>query len=459
MIKIPEAFALRMREMLGDEYEQYLASYQEPRNYGLRVNTMKITAEEFEKKSPFSLRKVPWVKNGYYYPGEEERPAKYPWYAAGVYYLQEPSAMTPAQLLPVAPGERVLDLCAAPGGKATELGAKLQGKGLLVANDISNSRAKALLRNLELFGISNSFVTNELPGNLAASFPEYFDKIMVDAPCSGEGMFRKEPEVAATWDEERPEYFAKLQRDITKNAAAMLKPGGMMLYSTCTFAPVENEGTIGWLLEQCPELELQEIEKFEGFSDGNPDWGNRNPELKKCVRIFPHKMQGEGHFLALLKKRGESECGKVKKQAKPKLDKKTRAVLEEFFREVYWEFDWEQIEVRAQKVYLVPELPASVRGLKFLRNGLYLGELKKDRFEPSQPFAMVLGSDLYASCLNLSADDERVERYLRGETILVEKQETARPKGWQLVCVDGFALGWGKLVNGVLKNKYVWRVN
>lgn len=457
-IKLPAAFEERMKEMLKEEYEEYISSYGEERQYGLRVNTLRIEPEEFEKLFPFSVERVPWTENGFYYRGED-RPSVYPWYAAGVYYLQEPSAMTPASRLPVQPGECVLDLCAAPGGKATELGARLNGKGVLVANDISNSRAKALLHNLELCGVYNVFVTNEIPGNLSKSFPEYFDKIMVDAPCSGEGMFRKDPDVALSWDEERPQYFAKLQRDIVKNAIQMLKPGGMMLYSTCTFAPEENEGTISWILENFPEMKLQDVEWYEGFCTGNPSWGNGDEELRKCVRIWPHKMNGEGHFMALLKKDGTRICEYMKNNGKIRVDRKTREILQEFFRDVNWDFDWEQIDIRLDKVYLVPVLPDRVKGLKFLRNGLFLGELKKNRFEPSQPLAMVLNSRSYSSCINLAAQDPRVERYLKGETIVLEGSELENRKGWQLVCVDGFSLGWGKAVNGLLKNKYLvsWR--
>ncbi len=307
-LELPEAFEKRMRDMLGAEFDAYMSGYQDTRQYGLRVNPLKISGEELEKNTSFHLSPIPWTHDGYFY-REEDQPARHPYYSAGLYYLQEPSAMTPASRLPVTPGERVLDLCAAPGGKATALGAALQGKGVLVANDISNSRAKALLKNLELFGIPNAFVTNEIPGKLAESFEGFFDKVLVDAPCSGEGMFRKDPAVIKTWDEERPEYFAKLQKDILKNAVKMLRPGGMLLYSTCTFAPVENEGSISWLLEEFPEMELQTMEGYEGFAPGHPEWGNGDPALVKCVRIWPHRMNGEGHFLALLRKAGNCAPG------------------------------------------------------------------------------------------------------------------------------------------------------
>lgn len=455
---LPEAFEKRMKGMLGEEYDSYLDSYQQERQFGLRVNPLKITGEELKELSGFSLRKIPWTQDGYFYE-EEDMPARHPYYAAGMYYLQEPSAMTPASRLHVEPGERVLDLCAAPGGKATALGAALRGKGVLVANDISNSRAKALLKNLELFGISNAFVTNEIPGNLADRFEGFFDKVLVDAPCSGEGMFRKDPAVIKTWDEERPEYFAKLQRDILKNAVRMLRPGGQLLYSTCTFAPVENEGSISWLLENFPEMDVLEIEPYEGFAPGHPEWGNGDERLQRCVRIWPHKMKGEGHFLALLKKSETAVEVVVRIGKTQRPDKKIRQVVDAFFEACKWKPDWERIEVRGEKVYLVPELPEKLQGIHFLRNGLYMGDLKKDRFEPSQQLAMILKGNDYAGVLFLKPEDVRVEKYLHGETLLVESGETTITKGWILVCVGGFSLGWGKLVNGVLKNKYAsgWR--
>ena len=455
---LPEAFEKRMKDMLGEEYDSYLDSYQQERQFGLRVNPLKVTGEELKELSGFHLRKIPWTQDGYFYE-EEDMPARHPYYAAGMYYLQEPSAMTPASRLHVEPGERVLDLCAAPGGKATALGAALRGKGVLVANDISNSRAKALLKNLELFGISNAFVTNEIPGNLADRFEGFFDKILVDAPCSGEGMFRKDPAVIKTWDEVRPEYFAKLQRDILKNAVRMLRPGGQLLYSTCTFAPVENEGSISWVLENFPEMDVLEIEPYEGFAPGHPEWGNGDERLKRCVRIWPHKMKGEGHFLALLKKSETAMEAVVRIGRTQRPDKKTRQVVDAFFVDCKWEPDWERIEVRGEKVYLVPELPEKLQGIHFLRNGLYMGDLKKDRFEPSQQLAMMLKGNDYAGVLSLKSEDVRVEKYLHGEALLVEAGESTIAKGWILVCVDGFPLGWGKLVNGVLKNKYAsgWR--
>ena len=289
---LPQAFLHRMEDMLGDDFEPFLAAYEQPRTYGLRVNTAKISCEEFEQIVPFEVKKIPWVSNGYFY-NEDVRPSRCALYQAGLYYLQEPSAMTPASRISVEPGEYVLDMCAAPGGKATAVGSALKGEGLLVANDISTTRARALLRNLELFGIPNLFVANEKPEKMVNNFPEFFHKIILDAPCSGEGMFRKEEALARDWTPEKSEELSRIQKQLCLNAADMLQPGGQMLYSTCTFAPCEDEQIISWLLRERPELSLISMEGYEGFSTGNPEWGDGNPQLKKCVRIFPHKMQGD----------------------------------------------------------------------------------------------------------------------------------------------------------------------
>jgi NOL1/NOP2/sun family putative RNA methylase len=407
--------------------------------------------------APFHLTRIPWVKNGFYYE-EQDAPSRHPFYHAGLYYLQEPSAMTPASRLPVEPGDKVLDLCAAPGGKATELGAKLKGEGLLVANDISASRARALLKNVEVFGIPNSFLINEVPGKIADRFEAFFDKILVDAPCSGEGMFRKDPDVAKAWDPEKPLACARIQKEIISQAARMLKPGGLLLYSTCTFSTEENEQVIAYLLHEREDMHLVELEGYEGFSQGREDLADGNPELRKCVRIWPHHMAGEGHFLALLKKDGEHIVEKTV-PAKGKVTKAERKILEDFFSDVSGRIRVDEMEVRKGQVYWLKGIPGEQKGITFLRNGLYLGELKKDRFEPGQSFAVALRKEEYASTIDLDWSDERIMRYLKGETIDVDDVPVQRKKGWQLVCVNGYPLGWGKLVNGTLKNKYLasWR--
>ena len=472
MADLPQSFLDSMKEILGEDYEAFLTGFDGQRQYGLRVNTLKMNLEEFERIAPFHLKKVPWISNGYFYEAEDV-PAKHPFYSAGLYYLQEPSAMTPASRLKVQPGERVLDLCAAPGGKATELGAALQGEGLLVANDINTARARALLRNLELFGISNSFVTNEPPHVLAERFPEFFHKIMVDAPCSGEGMFRKNPAVVDSWQEKGPEYFSKLQREIIVQAADMLLPGGMMFYSTCTFSPLENEKTITHLLKERSDMEVIPMEDYEGFAEGLTSYRGEvfDESCRLCRRIWPHKMSGEGHFMALLHKKNgvQQQVQQTVSQSSiwwekcKGLNKEQKAAAEDFFSHVNIAYDEKRIDVRGDNLYYLPAPKYDGRGLHFLRNGLFMGEFKKKRFEPSQPFALALHAQDFDQVLDFPADDERLSRYLRGETLDVSDLLAGekKRKGWQLVMVAGHPLGFGKLVNNNLKNKYPagWRKN
>lgn len=459
-MNLPGAFEEKMKELLGEEFDEYIACYEEPRYYGLRVNTQKISVEEFQKICPFEIHPIPWISNGFYYDGDKVSPSRHPYYFAGLYYLQEPSAMTPADRLPIEPGDRVLDVCAAPGGKATELGAKLAGHGMLAANDISNSRAKGLLKNIEVFGIGNVLVLSEEPGKLMDYFPEYFDKILIDAPCSGEGMFRKDKKMVRAWEEHGPEFFSNIQKSIVLQAAHMLREGGMMLYSTCTFDSRENEQIIEHLLEHCPEFRILPIKPYEGFCPGRPGLTKSGmKDIEKTVRIFPHKMKGEGHYLALLQKGEKKEA--AEETGKPK--KKTRKLpeeLETFFAHVSWKLDPSRLDIHGERIYYMPENLPAVKGIRFLRTGLLLGELKKNRFEPSQALAMALKKEDYDFCIDLKAGDERVTRYLKGETLDVEDLAGSKEKGWYLVCVDGYPLGFGKLAGGVLKNKYLpgWRL-
>ena len=464
-MKLPEIFEEKMKELLKDEFPEYIACYEEPRYYGLRVNTGKISVEEFKKICPFEIHPIPWIENGFYYDGETVVPSKHPYYFAGLYYLQEPSAMTPANRLPIEPGDKVLDVCAAPGGKATELGAKLKGEGVLIANDISNSRAKGLLKNIEVFGIGNVLVLSEEPGKLEGYFEEYFDKILIDAPCSGEGMFRKDKKMVKAWEEHGPEFFANIQKSIITQAARMLKPGGLMLYSTCTFDGRENEGSIEYLKNAYPEFEILEIAPYEGFEKGIPELTkSKDKAYEKTVRIFPHKMKGEGHYLALLRK-GDEQAEAVRiaektaslKSPARKKGKKLPEDLGLFFQDISWEMDASRFDIHGERVYYMPEDLPDVKGIRFLRTGLLLGELKKNRFEPSQAFAMALTRNQFNNCLDLPVSDDRVIRYLKGETIDIDDFNVK--SGWTLVCVDGYPLGWGKNANGQLKNKYLagWR--
>ena len=457
-MNLPESFEKKMKNLLKEDYEDYIKCFDEPRHYGLRVNTNKITVEDFLKISPWPLEPIPWIENGFYYDGDHIQPAKHPYYFAGLYYLQEPSAMTPANRLPVQPGDKVLDVCAAPGGKATELGAKLAGEGVLIANDISNSRAKGLLKNLELFGIGNMLVLSEEPGKLMDFFPEYFDKILIDAPCSGEGMFRKDKKMVKAWEEHGPEFFSKIQRSILTQAASMLKEGGMLLYSTCTFDPSENEQAIEYLLKEFPQFTLCDIAPYEGFSHGIPEvTESKNPDLARTVRIFPHKMLGEGHYVALLKKGEGVQAPALKAQNTGR--KKLPQELADFWENVSMELDPARLDIHGERVYYMPAGLPKMNGIRFLRSGLLLGELKKNRFEPSQALAMCLKKEQYANILDFSIEDDRVIKYLKGDTLDVEDITGRKDKGWYIVCVDGYPLGFGKLANLTLKNKYLpgWR--
>ena len=463
MIELPKAFIEEMKELLGEEYPAYLATYERPVRQGLRINLQKLTQEKWEALDPFGCEPVPWIQNGYYTEKEEGEekgfgPSRHPYYYAGLYYIQEPSAMTPASRLPVKPGERVLDLCAAPGGKATELGCRLAGKGFLVANDISNSRAKALLKNLELTGLPNYYVTSEDPEKLRGCFPEYFHKILIDAPCSGEGMFHKEPQMARYWEEKPPAYYAGIQKNLILQGADMLRPGGMLLYSTCTFSKKENEEVIAFLLKERPDMETIEPEPYKDFSKGfslEDETEEINRQLEKCIRLFPHKISGEGHFAALLRKKGKPAEEKTVKEKSVSLP----LPVQDFLKMVTLDFSAGTFKMEGERVFFLPEGGKMPR-LRYLRTGLYLGDVKKNRFEPSQAFAMALSPETFDSCIDLSSKDIRTLKYLKGETIDTSDLPAARKKGWQLVCVDGFVLGWGKLNGGILKNKYYpgWRL-
>ena len=456
-LKLSEEYLNRMRDLLGEEeFSAYLKSFDEERLYGLRVNTAKVTPEAFPELVSWDLKPVPWIPNGFYYEGTE-RPAKDPYYYAGLYYLQEPSAMTPAMLLPVEPGDRVLDLCGAPGGKSTELGVKLAGKGVLISNDISNSRAKALLKNLELWGISNICVTSETPDKLADVFGPWFDKILIDAPCSGEGMFRKDDDMVKSYEERGPEYYSEIQKEITDQAVRMLAPGGLLLYSTCTFSRCEDEEIICHILENHQEMELIRLPLFEGASGGIG--------LDGCIRLFPHKIKGEGHFISLLRKNGggaerTAADSRVRSRTEPQ-GKKAPALpteLTDFLALMKWEFDDSRIMIKNDSVYYLPENFVPAKELRYLRTGLLLGELKNKRFEPGQALAMTLHAEEFRQTISWKKEDDRVIRYLKGETISLTPEE-GPVKGWCLVCVDGYPLGFAKGTGMALKNKYYpgWR--
>lgn len=432
MIKLPEKFTETMQTLLGDEYDAFIESYNRPVYSGVRVNTLKLAPQDYLALTGETLEAVPWNENGFYCESAKKY-SRNPLYYAGLYYIQEPSAMLPAGLLPIEEGDRVLDMCAAPGGKSTALAAKLQGTGLLVSNDISYSRAKALLKNIEAFGVDNSLVISEDPKNMVGRFTEFFDKILIDAPCSGEGMFHKKPSMTESWERTGPEFYSEIQRSITGYGAQMLKPGGYMVFSTCTFSPLEDEGTIQYFLENHPEF-----------------------ELVKEIRLWPHKVKGEGHYVTLLHKKGERT-----KNFASDYTKKNKAKLDGFYAflkdaAITKVFDESRIEVQKDHVYYMPKTMVDTNGLRVLRAGLYLGNLKKDRFEPSGSFAVALKKEDCRHIIDLDYRAAEAVKYLKCETLEVD--ETLE-NGWYLVCVNGYPLGWGKLNRGTLKNKYPagWR--
>lgn len=454
---LPEAFSERMRQMLGGEYEAFLKTFEEEPYQAMRLNVLKCNgagknaAEVYggqgggKVRTCFgSLSPVPWAENGYYY-GAEDRPGRHPCHEAGVYYIQEPSAMLPAELLQVRPGDRVLDLCAAPGGKSTQLAAKMGGKGFLLCNEIHPGRARILSENVERMGIRNACVTNETPARLAEHLPGYFQKILVDAPCSGEGMFRKNPAACGEWSPENVRLCAERQDGILDCAAELLQSGGRLVYSTCTFSEEEDEQCVDRFLERHPEFHaVRLLEEDTGLS-------GCEERREGTIRLWPHKVRGEGHFAAVLEKEGSALCLPASGEKEVPLNE-----LGEYLR-----FCRENLRSEGKRawggryirfgdnLYLAPEGMPGLKGLKVLRPGLHLGELKKNRFEPSHALAQALSPEEALHVWNLRPEDATAALYLNGATFPALGQ-----KGWYLICFDGFSLGWGKLAGGVMKNHY-----
>ncbi len=445
-MELPQDFTERIKSQLGESYIDFLAEYAKERTYGLRYNPLKIEKERLQSlllQEQIALEEVPWAEEGFYYPADAH-PGKLPLHEAGAYYIQEPSAMITVQLLDPKPGEKILDLCAAPGGKSTQIAGRMRGEGLLVSNEVISQRAKKLSRNIERMGICNVVVCNETPKRLAERFPLFFDKIAVDAPCSGEGMFRKDIQSRAEWSLEQVEVCVARQRDILEQAAMMLKPGGILVYSTCTFAPQENEQNAAWFVQRHPQFELE-----------------------KCEQLWPHLQRAEGHYAALFRNVCQKQADTNKKAASNRragrrASANDRQKQDKIFCEQFAQFCADTLSVKTQdwlfaqiekgqlaafgdQFYLLPSEITDLDGLKTERAGLQLGCCKKNRFEPSHALAMALHPNEVKQLLEL----EEPQRYLQGEAVCCGAQ-----KGWTLVTVHGCSLGWGKASNGILKNHY-----
>ena len=425
MPMLPEAFLERMKLQLGEEFPEFLQSLERPRAVALRFNPLKGEAPAM----PFTGENVPWESNGWYY-DPEARPGLHPYHEAGVYYLQEASAMAPVALLDPQPGERVCDLCAAPGGKTTQIAGRMLGQGFLLCNEINPKRAKILSRNIERMAVPNALVTNEHPQRLAERFTGFFDRVLVDAPCSGEGMFRKEEAAVTDWSQETVEMCARRQAEILHSAALMVRPGGRLVYSTCTFAPEEDEGAVAAFLEAHPEFtpEIIETPWFVPVENGGH-------------RMWPHKLLGEGHFAAVLRK-AEGEETDISIPDGEKLPKEWVS----FAKELGIRLPDGKAVSFGQNLFWAPEDMPDIRKLKVMRPGLELGEVKKGRFEPAHALALWL-----AECETVESYDpegEEIKAYIHGE--VVESSQ----KGWCLVKAGDFSIGWGKGDGRVLKNHY-----
>ena len=466
---LPKDFEEKMKSLLGDEWDAFLSCYTSDKYQALRFNPLKVDTKSqdelqrilaklgIEKDEP-----VMWENNGRYYNESDcVRPGKHPYHEMGLYYIQEPSAMSAAGLLEVQPGDKVLDLCAAPGGKSTQLAGFLMGEGLLVANEIHPERSKILAQNMERLGVGNVIVTNEDPIDLPRHFSLFFDKILVDAPCSGEGMFRKNPDAVQEWSKEQVQVCQERQLYILDEAAKMLAPGGTLVYSTCTFSPEEDEACIGLFLEEHPDFTVKKVDA-PYFSPAHPEWGNGNEDLKNTFRLWPHKLHGEGHYIAVLQKQSvvTSETIAKKAQSGDKLKKEYREQLEEFCKttltsEISNKILNGNLILFGENLYLLPEGISGLKGLKIRRAGLQIGEFKKNRFEPSHALALYLKNEMTKVSYNLSVEDSRTAGYFRGEGIYLNPgEEESVQKGWCLICVDGYSAGWGKQNNAQIKNHY-----
>jgi NOL1/NOP2/sun family putative RNA methylase len=449
--EIPARFLERMQDMLGDDFLSFAAIYNHPPTHGLRVNTLKLSSEQFAALSPFQLTPLPWSPAGFLVT-DETRPGKHPYHAAGLYYLQDPHAQAVAEVLAPQPGDKVLDLAAAPGGKTTHLASCMQNQGLLVANEIKTKRIGHLVANMERWGARNAVILNESPERLAEFFGPFFDRVLVDAPCSGEGMFRKERAAIQGWSEEAILGCAVRQNAILNYAARLVRPGGWLCYSTCTFAMEEDEQVISHFLELHKEYDLAPIPASAKLP--------MTPSPNKMARLWPHQSSGEGHFIALMQRTGTAHETQDRRLLRDKRGsyKVPRSVLADYDA---WcgENLASPLPVQptqaGSRLYAIPEELPDVIPLRVLHPGWWLGTSKKDRFEPAHALAMGLRAMDVQHKLLLPIDSPETLRYLRCESF-----PSGGDNGWVLVAVSGpveseaFPLGWGKRTQGILKNHY-----
>ena len=446
-MNLPVKFEERMREMLGKEYGAFYDAFQNaPVFSGIRINTAKRGAMEAVISEFGKLEPVLWCSDGFY-ADKSKISGNHPYHLAGLLYFQEPSAMSAVEALPISEGDYVLDLCAAPGGKSTQAGAKLNGSGLLVANELIKKRADILSENIERMGIKNAVVTNETPQRLSEKYPEFFDKIIVDAPCSGEGMFRKEPQAVDEWSIEHTVSCGIRQKNILDCAVKMLKDGGYLVYSTCTFSPEENEKIAAYLIA-AHGLELCDT-GLNALDSGRTEWSGTNIDMTKTRRIFPQNQKGEGHFVALFKKKGELKPHRELQKKPSKNTALESAVC------LYRQFEKETLNIRldgdfvlfSDNLYLKPQ-GIDIDKVRVVRCGLHLGVCKKNRFEPSHALALALTEEDFKNTVNFAADSADLKRYLTGDVIECGKT------GWTAVFADGFPIGWGKASGGIMKNHF-----
>ncbi|MGX8126827.1 RsmF rRNA methyltransferase first C-terminal domain-containing protein, partial [Clostridioides difficile] len=376
----------------------------------------------------FDLSQIPWAEEGFYYDDKINRPGRNPLHEAGAYYLQEPSAMSVIPKADIKEGDKVLDMCAAPGGKSTYILSKLNDTGLLVSNEINASRIKALGENLERFGVRNCIITNTDSKSLRKTFNGYFDKVVIDAPCSGQGMFRKDEVAISDWSYAKVLECQSIQKEIIRDGYKMLKKDGILIYSTCTFSREENEHVINEFISEYPYAELIEME-----------------------RLWPHKIKGEGHFVAKIKKLEDEECN-VKELKIKNLDKEIKDYREfekKFLKVDFYSNKKNKFYLRGENLYLLPEVYPDTKKLKVLRYGLHLGVLKKNRFEPSHALSHYLKVEDVKNVENFSVQSDSILKYLKGDVV-----NSNESRGWVLVSVEGIPLGWGKESAGVIKNHY-----